>query len=252
MNNTLTHKIDIAGIGISNLYFNEAIHVLNSAIKESSKIRVCVTPVNCLVWAQDDQKLKDLYNTADIAFCDGVPLIWMSKFLSTPIKERITGLDLLPKFAEKCAEEGHSMFLLGAKEGVAEILRSKFETDYPRIKIVGVYSPPFAERFSDEENLKMINMINTAKPNVLWVSLTAPKQDFWIFEHLDKLDVNIAIGVGGAFEVSAGLISRAPVWMQKRGLEWLFRFINEPKRLFRRYFIEAPLIFPHILSQKLR
>jgi N-acetylglucosaminyldiphosphoundecaprenol N-acetyl-beta-D-mannosaminyltransferase len=243
-------KISIAGVGISNLTFKEAIATLNAVIDKGEKIRACVTPVNCIVWAQNDVELKNLYNSADITFCDGVPLIWMSKFLGTPITERITGLDLLPQYVAECAKKGYTMFLLGAKDGVGEALKQKFETEYPDIKIVGVYSPPFATKFSDGENKKMIDMINAVKPNVLWVSLTAPKQDFWIYEHLDKLDVNIAIGVGGAFEVSAGLIKRAPSWMQRYGLEWLFRFFNEPKRLFKRYFVEAPKIFPYVINQK--
>jgi N-acetylglucosaminyldiphosphoundecaprenol N-acetyl-beta-D-mannosaminyltransferase len=141
-------------------------------------------------------------------------------------------------------------FLLGAKEGVAQSLKEYFEKQYPQIKIGNVYSPPFAEKFSDYENQKMIQLINEYKPHILWVSLTAPKQDYWIYENFDKLNVNIAIGVGGAFEVSAGLIQRAPLWMQKNGLEWLYRFIKEPKRMFRRYFIEAPKFFPLIIKQK--
>ena len=248
----LTSKINISGVGISNLSLNESVNILNGVIDRKEKIRACVTPVNCLVWAQSDEKLKELYKSADIVFCDGVPLLWMSKFLNTPLKERITGLDLLPKYVAECAAKNYTMFLLGAKEGVAEKLKQQFEKTHPGIKIVGVYSPPFAEKFSDEENLKMINLINKAKPNVLWVSLTAPKQDFWINANLNKLDVNIAIGVGGAFEVSAGLIKRAPIWMQKSGLEWLYRFLKEPKRLFIRYFIEAPAIFPYILAQKFK
>jgi len=135
---------------------------------------------------------------------------------------------------------------------VAQSLKTKCETVYPGIKIVGVYTPPMADEFSIAENQKIMEMINAVKPNILWVSLTAPKQDFWIAAHIAKLDVNIAIGVGGAFEVSAGLIQRAPVWMQKAGLEWLYRFLKEPKRLFRRYFIEAPLFFPIILKQKMK
>ncbi|MBD1393324.1 WecB/TagA/CpsF family glycosyltransferase [Mucilaginibacter glaciei] len=248
----LASKIDIAGVGISNLTLKESIEILDGVIDRGDKVRACVTPVNCLVWAQNDEELKHLYNTADLVFCDGVPLLWMSKFLKTPLKARVTGLDLLPQYVEECAAKGYSMFLLGAKDGVAETLKNEFEKKHPGIKIVGVYSPPFAERFSDQENQKMVELINGAKPNVLWVSLTAPKQDFWIYEHLHKLNINVAIGVGGAFEVAAGLIKRAPVWMQKAGLEWLFRFANEPKRLFRRYFIEAPAIFPAVLAQKFK
>ncbi len=144
------------------------------------------------------------------------------------------------------------MFLLGAKDGVGEQLKAHFESLYPDINIVGVYSPPFAEKFTDEENDRMISMINAVKPNVLWVSLTAPKQDYWIHENLPKLNVNVAIGVGGAFEVTAGIISRAPRILQRAGLEWFYRFINEPRRLFRRYMVEAPRFFPLILRQKLK
>jgi N-acetylglucosaminyldiphosphoundecaprenol N-acetyl-beta-D-mannosaminyltransferase len=160
-------------------------------------------------------------------------------------------LDLLPEFARIASEKNYSFFLLGAKEGVGQALANSLKRRYPKLDIAGVYSPPFAERFSDEENKKMIEMINILKPNVLWVSLTAPKQDHWIFEHLGRLNVNIAIGVGGAFEVSAGLIKRAPKWMQKSGLEWFYRFLQEPTRLFKRYFVEAPRFIPLIICQKL-
>ncbi len=128
---------------------------------------------------------------------------------------------------------------------LSEILKKK----NPGLKITGIYSPPFAERFTDAENNKMIKLINEAKPNVLWVSLTAPKQDYWIYEHFDKLDVNIAIGVGAAFDVVAGNIPRSPEWMQKMGLEWFYRLIREPGRLYRRYLVEAPLFIPMIIKQ---
>ncbi len=140
---------------------------------------------------------------------------------------------------------------MGAREGVGELLRKQSEERYPGIQICGVYSPPYAEKFSVEENEKMIELINRAQPDILWVSLTAPKQDFWIQEHLHRLDVRVAIGVGGAFEVAAGLIDRAPAFMQKNGLEWLYRFYKEPRRLFKRYIFEAPAFIPIIIRQKL-
>lgn len=250
MNDILAPKVDIAGVGVSSVDLQDTIDIFKETIRSKGKIRVCVTPVNCIVWTRNNEKLRDIYNSADLTLCDGVPMLWMSKFLGTPIKGRVTGLDLLPEFVAECDKCGFTMFLLGAKEGVAEELKLQFKKKYPNIKIVGVYSPPFAEKFSDEENRKMVEMINKVKPNIVWVSLTAPKQDYWIYEHLSKLDTNIAIGVGGAFEVSAGLIKRAPVFMQKLGLEWFFRFASEPKRLFRRYFIEAPVIFPMVIKQR--
>ncbi len=249
-NESLVPKVDIGGVGISDIDLQGTIDLFSKVIREGKKVRVCVTPVNNVVWASKDPVLRELYNSADLTLCDGVPLIWMAKFLGSSIKGRVTGLDLLPAFAQTCHQEGFTMFLLGAKEGVGEELKRKFEALYPGIKVLGVYSPPFAEKFSKEENEKMISLVNAAKPDILWVSLTAPKQDFWIHEHFDRLDTGIAIGVGGAFEVTAGLIKRSPRWMQKSGLEWLFRFGSEPGRLFQRYFVDAPKIFPVIFKQR--
>lgn len=243
-------KKQIASIGISNINLQETIDYFNTIIQNNQKIRVCVTPVNCIIWANKNIYLQQVYNSADLTLCDGVPILWAAKFLKTPLKGRVTGLDLLPAYAGNIADKNIKMFLLGAKEGVAQSLKEYFEKKYPSIQIGNVYSPPFAQKFSEEENEKMIQLINDYKPNILWVSLTAPKQDYWIYEHFDKLNVNIAIGVGGAFEVTAGLIQRAPKWMQKSGLEWFYRFLKEPKRMFRRYFIEAPMFIPLIIKQK--
>ncbi len=245
-------KIHITGIDISNVHFNELIDYFNRVIDQKQKIRVCVTPVNSLTTAHRQPALKEIYNSADMVLCDGVPIVWASRFLNTPIKERITGLDVMPVYIAECARKNYSMFFLGAREGVAGTLQQKIEQAYPGINIVGVYTPPFAERFSENETAKMIDLVNEAKPNVLWVSLTAPKQDIWLYENLHRLHTNIAIGVGGAFEVTAGIITRAPRWMQLSGLEWLYRFLQEPKRMFRRYFIEAPLFIPLIIRQKFK
>lgn len=245
-------KVNIIGTGISNISLTETVALFNQWIEKGEKKRVCVTPVNCLLWSKDNSYLNQIYNTADLTLCDGVPLIWASRLLGQPLKGRVTGLDLLPLYIKECYRNNYSMFFLGAKEGVAELLKEKCEADFPGIRIKGVYSPPFAETFSAEENAKMRAMINEARPDIVWVSLTAPKQDYWIYENLAYLDTHIAIGVGGAFEVSAGSISRAPEFMQKNGLEWLYRFLKEPKRLFRRYMVEAPRFIPLVLAQWFR
>jgi len=241
--------VKILGTYISKLNLDETVNVFKSTITKNKKIRICVTPVNCLLWANKSAHLQKVYNSAELCTADGVPLIWASRLLGSPIRGRVTGLDLLPRFAEVAAKENYTFFFLGAKDGVAKQLSEVLKKKFPGLTITGIYSPPFAERFSEEENYEMIKLINKAKPNVLWVSLTAPKQDYWIFEHLDKLDVNIAIGVGAAFDVVAGNIPRSPVWMQKMGLEWFYRLIREPGRLYRRYLIEAPLFIPMLIKQ---
>lgn len=251
MNESIAAKVIIAGTGISNVTLPETLSILDEWISTGQKKRITVTPVNCLVWASKDNTLQSIYNDADLTLCDGVPLIWASRFLGKEtLRGRVTGLDLLPAFTGHCYHKGYSMFFLGSSEQTLSVLRKKLSDQYPDIHIAGMYSPPFAEKFSAEENEKIIQLIHAAKPDILWVSLTAPKQDFWIYEHFNRLNTHIAVGIGGALDVMAGNIKRAPVWMQKTGLEWLFRFLQEPKRLFRRYFIEAPEIIPLLWRQK--
>lgn len=252
LNETTAPKVNILGTGISNVSLTETMDIFDHWIETRQSKRVCVTPVNCVLWARKNKNLRDLYNSADLCLCDGVPLIWASALLGNRLKGRVTGLDLLPAYLERAATKGYSMFFLGAKEGVAEQLKKINLQKYPNLTIAGTYSPPFAEKFTKEENTKMIELINSTRPDILWVSLTAPKQDYWICELRDQLQAYITIGVGGAFEVTAGIISRAPVWMQKSGLEWLYRLIKEPKRMYRRYIIEAPLFIPLVFAQWFR
>lgn len=245
-------KVNILDVHVSRFDLQQTMEKFSEAIKNEKKLRVSVTPVNCLLWAHRDKKLRNIYNSADIVTADGVPVVWASKLLGEPINGRVTGLDLLPEFSKVAAKEGFTFFFLGASEGVGEKLSRKLQQDNPELKISGSYSPPFADTFSDDENSKMIDLINQSGADVLWVSLTAPKQDFWIANHFNKLNVSIAIGVGAAFDVVCGNIKRAPKWMQKSGLEWLFRFVQEPKRLFKRYLVEAPQFIPLVIKQKLQ
>lgn len=244
--------VDILGVKISTLNLTQTVELFKFWITNKKKKRICVTPVNCVLWAHSDPSLRDLYNASDLNLADGVPLVWASRLLGNKIRGRVTGLDLLPLLCEEGNKYKYRFFLLGAKEGVAEKLAHKLFKQFPGLTIAGYYSPPMASSFSEAENNKMIDLVNSSKSNILWLSLTAPKQDYWIAENFSRLKVNIAIGVGGAFEVSAGLIKRAPTWMQRSGLEWFYRFVQEPRRLFHRYFIEAPKFIPLVIAQWLK
>ena len=148
------------------------------------------------------------------------------------------------------SDESFTLFLLGASPGVGEKLKEVILQQYPNCKIVGIYVPPFMPVFDAAENKKMVDAVNAASPDVLLVSLTAPKQDIWIANNKDALNATLMVGIGGAFEVMAGLAKRAPKWMHGAGLEWLYRLIQEPKRMYRRYLIEAPLFIPLVIRQK--
>ena len=243
-------KVNILGVPISNITNEHLLESFTERIGQKQKTQVCITPVNSVLAAIKDPQVLSIYNASEYVLCDGTPIKWAAGFLNTPIVERITGLDLLPNLVAHCAKHDFSIFLLGASPGVGEQLKQTIHAQYPHCKVVGVYVPPFMKVFSEEENIKMIDAVNAVSPDVLLVSLTAPKQDIWIAENLHRVNASIQIGIGGAFEVMAGLAKRAPKWMHTAGLEWLYRFIQEPKRLFRRYFIEAPLFIPLILKQK--
>ncbi len=244
-------KINIGGTGISDITLEETMDLFDQWILEKIPRQICVTPVNCVVWASQNNTLQKIYNESDLTLCDGVPLIWASSFIGKQkLRGRVTGLDLLPQYMERAYQKRYKVFFLGGAPGVAAEYQQKLEAQYPGMQIVGTYSPPFAQQFSAEENQKIVNLINAAAPDILWVSLTAPKQDYWIAKHLPQLKSTINIGIGAALDVAVGKFSRAPVWMQKNGLEWLYRFMKEPRRLFRRYFLEAPAILPILLKQK--
>jgi N-acetylglucosaminyldiphosphoundecaprenol N-acetyl-beta-D-mannosaminyltransferase len=245
-------KHNILGIQISSISMSNLLDDFASLIRSCSKASVCITPVNSILAARKNAQVLAIYNNANYTLCDGVPVLWASRFLGTPIEQRITGLDLLPALLEFCATNNFSLFFLGASPGVGNALKAKAELLNPSINIKGVYCPPFAAKFEKAENDKMMAAINAVKPDIVLVSLTAPKQDIWISENIEYLDTKIAIGIGGAFEVTAGLINRAPLWMQKAGLEWFYRFTQEPKRMFKRYFIEAPVFIPLVILQKIK
>jgi len=243
-------KVNILGVQISSISNDDLLAAFTFNILNKQKKQVCITPVNSILAAYTNPQVQEAYNSAHYVLCDGMPVKWASSFLYTPIVERITGLDLLPNLVTLCAKNDFSIFLLGASPGVGDKLKDIILNKFPQAKVVGVYVPPFMAVFTDEQNDKMISAVNAASPDVLLVSLTAPKQDIWIAENKHALNATLMVGIGGAFEVMAGLAKRAPVWVQKAGLEWLYRFMQEPKRLFRRYFIEAPLFIPLIIKQK--
>jgi len=245
----LKTKVNILGVHFSNLDEPELISLLDNRIGESKKTQVCFVPTNSILAARKSKYVMDVYNSSDIAMCDGVPVQWASRLLGTPLKQRLTGFDFFPHFIQHCAQKNYSVFFLGAKEGVAKQLASIYQSRYPDISVAGYYTPPFAASFSEEENATMLSIINIANPDVLFVSLTAPKQDIWIHQQLEHLNVKLAIGVGAAFDSEAGLLKRAPILMQQMGLEWFYRFLQEPRRMFRRYFIEAPIFVPLVMFQ---
>jgi len=238
-----------AGIRFDKVNLSESVKKVITAIEHNSKIQVCVTNVYSTVLMQKDTEFRKINNSTSLVVADGMPIIWVSKLMGFPLPCRIAGSDLFFELCTVASTRNYTFYFLGSKKEVLDKIRVNLKVDFPDLKIVGMYSPPYRDQFSEEENNDIVQKINEVKPDVLWVGMTAPKQEKWIFHNLDKLNVKVAIGVGAVFNFVAGSVPRAPVWMQKMGMEWFFRLIQEPKRLWKRYLIGNTIFLWLVLKE---
>ncbi len=244
-------KIDILGIKVDCVSMVETIARVEAFIAQRSPHIVITPNVDHLIKARKDRAFKEIYDHADLSVPDGVPLLWAAKFLGTPLRERVNGTDLFEALCARAAEKEYRLFFLGAAPGVAATAAAELEQRHPGIKIVGTYSPPYDFVDSAAENKKIADLIRAARPDILFVGLGAPKQEKWIHRHMHALRVPVSIGIGASFEYVAGCTARAPYWMQRTGLEWLYRILESPNRYWHRY-AEDLVFFPLVFAQRLR
>lgn len=247
-------KVRLFGIDIDALRMPEAVACVRSWIdRNDGTCRYVVTPnVQHAVMFQQNQELQSAYHDAGLVLADGMPIVLASRLLGRGLPERVTGSDLVPAmFAAANAENGFRVFLLGAAPGVADRAAANIQRQWPNIAVVGTYSPPLGFERDEAENRHIIEMVNAAAPDVLIVGLGAPKQELWTHRHFQQLDASVALCVGATIDFLAGEKRRAPQWMQKLGLEWLFRCLSEPRRLARRYARDAWL-FPQLVWSEWR
>jgi N-acetylglucosaminyldiphosphoundecaprenol N-acetyl-beta-D-mannosaminyltransferase len=244
-------RVDILGCWIDRVDIRSAIAKLEELITGGGVHQAIVVPVNSVMTQRTDRKFRTICAEAALVLPDGVPLMWASRFLGRPIPGRVAGADLLREFSRLAARRGYTCFFLGSRDGIPQRLAEELVKENPGLKVAGTYAPPLMEEFPPELNARMVGLINAVRPDVLWVGFGAPKQERWIHQNLPRMQVKVAIGVGAAFDLCSGAVRRAPRWMQQIGLEWFFRFLIEPRRLFKRYFVEAAPFFPLVLAQKL-
>lgn len=235
---------------IDNLTMKETIDEIDKLIKKDKNAYVVTPNIDHIVKLETDKELQEVYKDADLILTDGKPLIWISKFYKTPIKEKISGSDLFPLLCEMAAEKGYNMFFLGAGEGVANKAAQNLTNKFPKLNIVGTYSPPFGFEKDKKEIEKIINMVNKANTQILIVGLGCPKQEKFIHKYRKELNVPISLGLGASLDFEAGNIKRAPKWMSDNGLEWLYRLSKEPKRMFKRYIVDDVKIFKLMFKYK--
>ena len=239
------NKVKLLNVAIDNLSQLELLEKLNSGI-------VFTPNVDHLMKLQGDQDFFQAYNSATYRLCDSKILFYVSRLLGAPIKEKISGSDLFPAFYEYHKNNKEvKIFLLGAREGVALEAQNKINSKVGRAIVVGVNSPSFGFEKDEEECLKIIEQINQSGATVLAVGVGAPKQELFICKYKDKLpNIKIFLAIGATIDFEAGHIKRAPKWISELGMEWLYRLLAEPKRLWKRYLVHGPTFFWLVLKQK--
>lgn len=245
-------SVSLAGVKIDNLTMQEAIDGIEELIKRKESSYVVTPNAAHIVLLQRDKEFKKIYRRASLVVPDGMSLLWAAKILGRPLREKVSGSDLLLAFCKVAAKKGYRLFLLGAGPGVAAKAAKILTRKNPGLKIVATYSPPFGFENGEEENKKIVQMTKTTKPDLLFVGLGTPKQEKWIWKHKDELHVPVSMGVGAAFDFTAGTVKRAPKWMQKSGLEWFFRLYEEPRRLWKRYLIGNAIFLSLVLKEFLK
>ncbi|MBN2656315.1 MAG: WecB/TagA/CpsF family glycosyltransferase [Spirochaetales bacterium] len=245
-------KVDICRVEIDNLRTDEALERIDSFI-ESGKSHYIVTPnVDHIIKLQNDRDFQEIYRNASLVLADGQPLIWASRFLGTPIVEKISGSDLLPALCRHAASKGYSVFFLGGRPGAADKAAEKLSQSIKDLKIAGTYCPDFGFEKDPEENCKIVSLLRDSNADILFVGLGAPKQEKWIYNFHNDYGIPLSAGIGVSFEFIAGMVKRAPLWMQRSGLEWFWRVMMEPGRLWKRYFIDDMKIFKLVFNQKFK
>jgi N-acetylglucosaminyldiphosphoundecaprenol N-acetyl-beta-D-mannosaminyltransferase len=231
----MRNPIAILGVPIDDLDTEQVIGRIGEMVASRRFHQVATANTDFVVRAAQDPELRTILRVSDLVVPDGMPIVLASKWLGAPLKERVAGADLVPRLCELAAEKGWRLFVVGARPEVARVARAKLEARYPGIQIVGWVSPPNSHVIL-MDNASILSEIEAAKPDLLLVAFGNPKQEKWIHMHRDRLQAPVCIGVGGSFDFIAGATRRAPLWMQRAGLEWFHRLTHEPRRLWRRYF----------------
>jgi N-acetylglucosaminyldiphosphoundecaprenol N-acetyl-beta-D-mannosaminyltransferase len=247
-NGQLVETVALMGVPISNVTMDEAIEYIDASIRRGGFHQFATANVDFLENAIADPEMQEILFGCDLVVPDGMPLLWVSKLLNCPLRERVCGVDMVPRLAELAVRRGYRIFLLGAKEAVSRKAAENLQKTYPDLEICGRYSPPVSpiEQMDHEDILRRIE---DARPDILLVAFGNPKQEKWLAMHRDRLAVPACIGVGGTLDFIAGAVPRAPRWMRGLGLEWFFRCSQEPVRLTRRYVSNAASLAKHVPRQ---
>jgi N-acetylglucosaminyldiphosphoundecaprenol N-acetyl-beta-D-mannosaminyltransferase len=231
----MAERITMMGCQIDNLSMEDTLATIEGFIRSGQPHQHVVVNVDKLVKASRDEQLRRIINECALINADGMPVVWASRLLGKPLKERVAGVDLFEALMARAAGKGWRVFLLGAREDVVQAVRATYLRKYPQLAIAGVRNGYWN---GEQEEAAVVEQIRASGADLLFVAISSPKKEQFLGRYQAAMKIPFAMGVGGTFDVAIGKVRRAPHWMQKAGLEWFFRFLQEPRRMFRRYFID--------------
>lgn len=246
----MSKRINVLGVGVSVTNMKGTLKSIEGWIHKDQKHYICVTGVHGVMESLSDSALKDIHNRSGLTVPDGRPLFWLGRLAGNRTMGPVPGEQLSLALCEKAAREGWRLFFYGGGDSVAQQLASALTDIYPGLNVVGSWSPPFRPLNANEERA-LIEQVKQAKPDIIWIGLSTPKQERFMAEFLPKLDTKVMIGFGAVFDYHTGRISRTPEFIRSVGMAWFYRLCCEPRRLWKRYLINNPKFVGCVLAQKL-
>jgi N-acetylglucosaminyldiphosphoundecaprenol N-acetyl-beta-D-mannosaminyltransferase len=243
-------RCNVLGVGISAVNLDLATQIIFNWISTRENHYVCITGVHGVMESQADEKLRRIHNRAGMVTPDGMPMVWLNRAAGNKHVSRVYGPDLMLKVCGEGIARGTRHFFYGGAEGVADLLAEKLQSKFPGLIVAGTYCPPF-RKMTESEDAELVSEINSHNADIVWVGLSTPKQEYWMSGHLGRINAPVMIGVGAAFDFHAGLKKQAPAFMQKSGMEWFYRLLTEPRRLWKRYLKNNPLFVFYLVLSKL-
>ncbi len=239
MISTQPPRVNILGVGVSALSMDTALTRTEALLDSGGSGYICVTGVHGIMEAQADEDFRHILNNSFLTTPDGMPTVWLGHLRGFKHMTRVYGPDYMANLCDRSVSRGYRHFLYGGKPGVAEDLRAELLRRFPGLQIVGTYTPPFRPLTTTEEEQLRAELARS-RADILWCGLSTPKQERFISAYMGVLPVKLMVGVGAAFDLLSGNLSEAPAWMKRTGLQWLYRLIKEPRRLWRRYLSNNP------------
>lgn len=223
----------VLGFDVDSLTIDETVALINKKIDDREMCQHVVINAGKVVQADQDPQLTDIINNCDIINADGMSIVWASRFLNSPLPERVAGIDLMHRLVSLSSEKGYKIYLFGAKEEVVLKVKETFQAQYPDLQVVGYRNGYYAA----EDEKDIVSHMKQSNADILFVGFSSPQKEKFLNKYMSQMGIPFCMGVGGSFDVVAGITKRAPVWMQNMGLEWFYRFMQEPRRMWKRYLV---------------